>query len=384
MKLFSSPGRVLMHFLPVVLMLTAIPALPAQAAADDSAWNVSCTFSHSAADDPIVYPGQPGASHMHAFYGNTSTNAASTTASLLAANSTCSRGFDTIDHSSYWVPALYRTGGQLMAGPANQQHVTVYYRRGNAVSGQKTVPFPQGFRMIAGDHNATSPQSSAITNWRCSGSTQTAAQAAIPSCSATQYLDARIKFPSCWDGKNIDSTNHMSHVAYPGKNSVCPADHPVKLPEVTYQIAYKNLNGAGSQYQLSSGSQYSMHGDFFAAWDNRYQSALVNSCLNSPHKCTGIQASKINLSAATVSAGSGGQVMGTATSTSTSMPAGMDHTHMATATTASTTTTKPAAALPDTGPAAASAVGLTGIALAFLYWRRSRQTLLGVLRNKRL
>jgi hypothetical protein len=33
-------------------------------------------------DDPIVFPRQPGAAHQHDFFGNTSTNAYSTDASL--------------------------------------------------------------------------------------------------------------------------------------------------------------------------------------------------------------------------------------------------------------------------------------------------------------
>ncbi len=38
----------------------------------------SAEFSHFAYDDPIVYPNQRGKSHLHMFFGNTGTNAAST------------------------------------------------------------------------------------------------------------------------------------------------------------------------------------------------------------------------------------------------------------------------------------------------------------------
>jgi hypothetical protein len=37
-----------------------------------------CLPSHRAPDDPIAYPKQPGASHLHDFIGNTTTNAFST------------------------------------------------------------------------------------------------------------------------------------------------------------------------------------------------------------------------------------------------------------------------------------------------------------------
>ena len=32
---------------------------------------VECAFSHAAQDDPIVFPDQPGMSHLHVFFGNT-------------------------------------------------------------------------------------------------------------------------------------------------------------------------------------------------------------------------------------------------------------------------------------------------------------------------
>ena len=60
-----------------------------------------CRYSHSAPDDPIVHPASPGTSHRHDFFGNTSTDAFSTTESLQAAPDLCrSDG----DHAAYWCP----------------------------------------------------------------------------------------------------------------------------------------------------------------------------------------------------------------------------------------------------------------------------------------
>ena len=42
----------------------------------------NCRYSHQAPDDPIVFPGKPGASHQHTFVGNRTTNASSTFGSL--------------------------------------------------------------------------------------------------------------------------------------------------------------------------------------------------------------------------------------------------------------------------------------------------------------
>src|SRR5919205_3463935 len=67
----------------------------------------NCRLSHISNDDPIVYPGQPGRSHSHTFFGNRSTSAASTLHSLRAAATTCKPRSDT---AAYWVPTLYDHG----------------------------------------------------------------------------------------------------------------------------------------------------------------------------------------------------------------------------------------------------------------------------------
>lgn len=38
-------------------------------------------------------------------------------------------------------------------------------------------------------------------------------------------------FYSCWDGVNVDSADHKSHVAYPTGAS-CPTSHPVQVPQI--------------------------------------------------------------------------------------------------------------------------------------------------------
>src|SRR5919197_133805 len=79
--------RLLLIVLPVVSLL-GLPA-PAAAAGPPGQFVVRCPYSHSLMDDPIVFPGQPGASHMHDFFGNESVNAFSTMASMLAGQTTC-------------------------------------------------------------------------------------------------------------------------------------------------------------------------------------------------------------------------------------------------------------------------------------------------------
>ena len=280
---------------PTTSTATADPAPPSAALpkptgvvfADHVAqFNVMCSADHYAANDPIVYPGQPGKSHMHTFYGNTSTDAASTLTSLSAASpSSCGRGMGTSDLSAYWVPSLIKTNadGSTSVVKSEQTNV-VYYRRAGGGRGPGVLPFPAGLRMIAGDAMATSDQSLSIVQWDCSGGgLETAHIHACPG-SDSAHLHASLVFPSCWDGVHLDSANHKSHMAYAAQDGTCPADHPVSLPEVTFEVDFPGITGDAS-YHLASGGIYSWHGDFIADWNNQVQNALVVSCLNSPHEC---------------------------------------------------------------------------------------------------
>src|SRR4030067_2465812 len=95
--------------LSVLAALAFIVALatPAQAAAPG--WITSCNYSHSANDDPIVFPGVPGAAHLHDFIGARNTDADSTPVTLRLGGTTCTMPDDL---SAYWVPARYWNGGR--------------------------------------------------------------------------------------------------------------------------------------------------------------------------------------------------------------------------------------------------------------------------------
>src|SRR5438045_1744092 len=62
-------------------------------------FSVECAYSHTLNDDPIVYPGIPGASHSHDFFGNVSTTASSTQDTLVGAQTSCG---DLSDRAGYW------------------------------------------------------------------------------------------------------------------------------------------------------------------------------------------------------------------------------------------------------------------------------------------
>jgi hypothetical protein len=245
-----------------------------------SEFNASCTVSHSKTDDPIVFPGLPGASHMHTFLGNDSTDAATTTETLLAnAGSSCKPGDD---HSAYWIPTLYENG------KAVQPHgVTVYY--GSRLKDPtKTVPFPQGFRMIVGDAKLqTATPDGAPGQFWCAGAggqTGRSADGNWPVCAKTAELTRQLTFPDCWDGVHLDSPDHKSHVGYPDANGVCSGKFPVAIPSLSFVIGYPT-SGSSAGFKLSSGMASSFHGDAYFAWEDAALGHRVKDCIVQKAKC---------------------------------------------------------------------------------------------------
>jgi uncharacterized protein DUF1996 len=254
----------------------------------------NCRFSHTAPDDPIVYPGEPGRSHDHTFFGNRSTNASSTAATLRLATTTC---YPRADKAAYWAPTLYQNGKEIRPPKAQFYYVVRGYGEMHA--------FPAGLRIVAGDAHATRPQRTQVTYWVCGGrAARTAPSRTVPShCGVIKghglgilpghskptrvhwrtksWLELHVNFPDCWDGKHLDSADHRSHMAY-SRNYVCPRSHPVKVPLIRTAIRYPIDRGEGVSF--ASGSPYSGHADFFNTWDQRALVRLVGSCFHS-HGC---------------------------------------------------------------------------------------------------
>ena len=132
-------------------------------------FQVNCSPSHHQPDDPIVFPGLPGASHDHTFLGNKTTNATTTLQSLQNAgvgNTTC---LAPDDLSAYWFPTVLN-GNQVVLPNFAQ---VVYYKSG-ILDYTKVVPFPPGLRYVAGSVTATQDEfqhaPGAIEGWECGDS----------------------------------------------------------------------------------------------------------------------------------------------------------------------------------------------------------------------
>ncbi|MEV4636875.1 DUF1996 domain-containing protein [Actinoplanes sp. NPDC049548] len=236
-----------------------------------------CPFSHRLPDDPIVFPNMPGASHMHSFFGSEVTNGNTTVNDLVNANSNCN---PSIDKSSYWIPTFYNNDVPV------EPTTGIFYYLGEGVSDDliaQTQPLPFGLRIVAGNARATGPDDNTISRWSCLHAGEVGSSHDFVTCPAGSMLESYLDFPHCWDGKNLDSPDHKSHMAYP-VNNACPPTHPVVVPKLRQVMRYP-VNGSTAGFRLASGRGFTMHGDFFNAWPVDEMARRVNDCIRIIVKC---------------------------------------------------------------------------------------------------
>lgn len=255
-------------------------------AGDGGSFRTLCEFSHMAFDDPIVYPNQPGRSHLHAFFGNTGADAYSTPESIAGTgNSTCGGG--TANRTAYWIPALIDT----RIGAPIVPDFTIWYYKTVPIPAYpltRTQALPTGLRMISGDMHATGPQS--MTDWGCFG--RGGSGASIPThCAAGEYVEMRVRFPNCWDGRNLDSADHKSHMAFSRGAEGCPSSHPIPVPQITLNVRYLVRDTQDPQHwRLSSdhmgrASGLSAHADWFDGWVPSVRDTWVENCSKRANDC---------------------------------------------------------------------------------------------------
>jgi hypothetical protein len=216
---------------------------------------------------------------MHTFMGNTTTNAATTLASLNAGGTNCNAPGD---KSGYWMPTMYLGNTQIL--PVGPQ---VIYYKSNLIDYTTVRPFPPGLRFLVGSPSQTQAQfqnlPGTVEGWECGDSFFNWDFPA--NCPAGTQLNIRLQAPSCWNGLYLDTPDHKSHMAYP-INGRCPADHPIELPMIEFKMAFP-VSGDLSQLRLSSGRGFSFHYDFFNAWDANTLNQMVVHCIDGGLQCDG-------------------------------------------------------------------------------------------------
>lgn len=239
---------------------------------------VECELSHQLFDDPIVKPGRPGESHHHLFFGNRDVDAYSDYDGVAGATTSCDQQLDT---ASYWAPALLDARGT----PVEPNGLTAYYRTAVGIDPSEVVAYPPGLMMVAGDQHATSEQSTSVVGWSCRAGRSRQVE---PPGACSSALVLSVTFPDCWDGVDIDSDDHISHVAY-SDGGGCPSEHPVPIPQleivIDYPVAALSGDGGEIDVELASGGVLTGHADFWNVWDQDKLETEVATCLHRDLVC---------------------------------------------------------------------------------------------------
>jgi hypothetical protein len=264
---------------------------PSSSSEPSGSFRTFCEISHLAYDDPIVFPGQSGASHLHMFFGNDFADANSTYQSLRTSGSSSCQG-GPLNRSAYWIPAIHNAAGKVVA----PEFLNVYYKgNGSQSMIRDIVTNPNGLRMIAG-YDAANPNAIRAGWWCGNGAKGTT----IPACGNGQELRVELRFPMCWNGRDLDSADHRSHMAYGTggggwvtRQGGCPATHPHHVPEFTLTATFISDGNTQNWYASSdrmpgmpvqpNGSPY--HADWFGAWENSIQETWTQECIREMRSC---------------------------------------------------------------------------------------------------
>ncbi|KAM3519547.1 hypothetical protein NHJ13051_007425 [Beauveria bassiana] len=264
-------------------------ALAAAAALGSTAqaqlFTVNCSPLTIQRGDPIVSPGQISP-HVHVVTGGTAFQQTQSNEQARSARATtCDK---LLDKSNYWQPQLYHQRHDGRFELVTMQGNAAYYIKracdyapGRQNCNNATAPIapPRGLRMITGDpflrtYDQSSLAQQAISHVCLEGPNEgeTPHMSRLP-CGR---MRAETFFPSCWDGQNLDSSNHKDHMAFPAVGAynfgVCPASHPTAILSVFYEFFYDT--GALEDpnrlvWAMGDPTGYGLHGDYLQGWTDQ-------------------------------------------------------------------------------------------------------------------
>ncbi|MFF8012785.1 DUF1996 domain-containing protein [Streptomyces sp. NPDC007929] len=279
-----------------------------KAGASGGSFATSCGVNENGlfnSDNIIAAPGVTnGAHHFHDYVGNQGNNAFASDQDLAKAGTSCE---DQGDKSSYYWPVIrlqngtqeqdaQKPGGGI-EGNAGEivtpKQVTLTFV-GNPR--EKVTAMPRLLRIITGDAKSfVNGPANANASWSCTGFEDRQLKDKYPLCPQGSDVVRTFKFQSCWDGRNIDSANHRTHVAFTDDAGNCPSGFrpiPQLVQRIVYDIDAPSLQDGGRTTPLFAVDSFpeqlhkpiTDHGDFINIFDEDLMGEMVD-CINEGRKC---------------------------------------------------------------------------------------------------
>ena len=257
-------------------------------------------------DNVIVAPGvSNGAHHFHDYIGNQSNTAFASDQDLANAETSC---VDQGDKSTYYWPVIRLQNG-TQEQDANSPGGGVEGNAGEIVTPKevtltfvgnprsKVTAMPRLLRIITGDAKAfVNGNANANASWSCTGFEDRQLKDKYPLCPQGSDVVRTFKFQSCWDGRNIDSANHRTHVAFAQNDGTCPEGFeaiPQLVQRIVYDVDAPSLGDGGRTTPLFAVDSFpeqlhkpvTDHGDFINVFDDGLMKRVA-SCINRGQRCT--------------------------------------------------------------------------------------------------
>ncbi|WP_405633234.1 DUF1996 domain-containing protein [Streptomyces sp. NBC_00016] len=256
-------------------------------------------------DNVIVAPGVTnGAHHFHDYVGNQSNDAFASDDDLANAGTSC---VDQGDKSTYYWPVVRLQNGNQeqdaqkpgggIEGNAGEivtpKEVTLTFV-GNPR--EKVTAMPRLLRVITGDAKAfVNGTANANASWSCTGFEDRQLKDKYPICPSGSDVVRTFRFQSCWDGSNIDSANHRTHVAFAAADGTCPNGFkavPQLVQRIVYDVDAPSLQDGGKTTPLFAVDSFpeqlhkpvTDHGDFINVFDEDLMGEMVD-CINDGRTC---------------------------------------------------------------------------------------------------
>lgn len=252
------------------------------------------------AENVIVAPGvEHAAQHMHDYVGNQDVNRFTPDVGLnnqilAQGETTCENG----DQSMHYWPVVrdingegadaQESGGGLdgnIGSILTPARVSLEFR-GNTTA--DVVEMPRFLQIITGNARAfTADGANANAHWTCTGfEGDRILRDRYPLCPEGSDVVRIFDFPSCWNGRDIESDDNRSHIVFEQGDGTCPEGF-VPVPQLRQTLVYQVPDGPsfavdGFPEQLRK--PITDHSDFINVMSDELMSQVVD-CVNTGRGC---------------------------------------------------------------------------------------------------